>query len=169
MNSEINKLVPASIISSLVSLIISYALLYSWSTEGFSKAEVIYGLLAPCIVFFVVTLIVQSAFIRSYLRVSESPQKWYYVFVITTLITIVSSIVIDYTYFNIDSFIFKDYSSAAANTLMEVGETQRSVDAFEDSIFFVQGIFQNLLSITVACLVASVINRRSVSSKSSLL
>jgi len=158
MKNLLINLLPASIISSFVSLGLCYIFLYRWSYDGFSESEIIISLFFTIPVFLVVCTVIDILFMRRFLKDtidSEEAQftRWFVLFIFSTLTTIIISLFLDFLYSNIDNVLFENYTKGLVDVLSE--ENDSSLEDFENSNFFVQTIFQNIFGITVATLIST--------------
>jgi heme/copper-type cytochrome/quinol oxidase subunit 2 len=164
MKNLLINLLPASIISSLISLALCYIFLYRWSQDGFSESEIIISLFFTIPVFLIVCTVIDVLFLRKFLKdtiLSEETRftHWFVLFIFVTLTTIIISLLLDFLYFNVDNLLFEKYTKGLVDALSEE-ENDSTLEDLKNSTFFVQTIFQNIFGIIVATLISTLITKK---------
>jgi hypothetical protein len=154
----ISRLLPLSLICTLINLFIFYALSYWISTNGITTTEMYLFLIMPSFSFLAITSITCYFLLKQYrLQCFEDNKKPYPGWLISILLMLfifLSGIMMDWIYYQVDPYLSKDFGETLSNMLTSVGESKETLDQIAKLPLFTQNYVGIGIGIFIGVIIA---------------
>jgi hypothetical protein len=154
----IMRLLPIALLTTLINMFLFYIVGYWISNDGVTTKEMYLFLIAPTMLFLVVTMIVNYFALKQYrlecFFQNKKPYAGWLILSILSISIFLFGLAVDWLYFLIDPYLSTEFGLAFEALLLQAGESESVVKTISDLPLY----SQNYVGISVGIFVGTIIS-----------